>query len=101
MVIEAEGYEVDKKVTLGLIKKAVGQVEGIHGIKRSLFKEGIKVKKSEEGLAISLELLISEGGFVPQIVEEVQKKVNEEIEKTLGTKVAKVDIKIRGIKSSS
>ncbi|MCK4522865.1 Asp23/Gls24 family envelope stress response protein, partial [Candidatus Aerophobetes bacterium] len=70
-------------------------------IKRSLFKEGIKVKKSEEGLAISLELLISEGGFVPQIVEEVQKKVKEEIEKTLGTKVAKVDIKIRGIKSSS
>ncbi len=66
-MIEAEGYEVDKKVTLGLIKKAVGQVEGIHGIKRSLFKEGIKVKKSEEGLAISLELLISEGGFVPQI----------------------------------
>ncbi len=101
MVIEAEGYEVDKKVTLGLIKKAVGQVEGIQGIKRSLFKEGIKVKKSEEGLAISLELLISEGGFVPQIVEEVQKKVKEEIEKTLGTKVAKVDIKIRGIKSSS
>lgn len=98
---KAEGYEVDKKVTLGLIKKAVGQVEGIHGIKRSLFKEGIKVKKSEEGLAISLELLISEGGFVPQIVEEVQKKVKEEIEKTLGTKVAKVDIKIRGIKSSS
>lgn len=98
---ETQGYEVDKKVTLGLIKKAVGQVEGIHGIKRSLFKEGIKVKKSEEGLAISLELLISEGGFVPQIVEEVQKKVKEEIEKTLGTKVAKVDIKIRGIKSSS
>ncbi|TET94400.1 Asp23/Gls24 family envelope stress response protein [Candidatus Aerophobetes bacterium] len=101
MVTEAEGYEVDKRVTLGLIKKAVGQVKGIHGIKRSLFKEGIKVKKSEEGLAISLELLISEGGFVPQIVEEVQKKVKEEIEKTLGTKVAKVDIKIRGIKSSS
>jgi uncharacterized alkaline shock family protein YloU len=101
MVTEVKGYEVDKKVTLGLIKKAVGQVEGIDSIKRSLFKEGIKVKKSEEGLVISLELLISEGGFVPQIVEEVQKKVKEEIEKTLGTKVAKVDIKIRGIKSSS
>jgi uncharacterized alkaline shock family protein YloU len=100
-VSEAEEYEVDKKVTLGLIKKAVEQVEGIHSIKRSLFREGIKVKKLEEGLAISLELLIREEGFVPQIVEEVQKKVSEEIEKTLGTKVAKVDIKIRGIKSSS
>ncbi len=98
---EAQEYEVDKKVTWGLIKKAVGQVEGIYSIKRSLFKEGIKVKKLEEGLAISLELLIRQGGFVPQIVEETQKKVSEEIEKILGTKVAKVDIKIRGIKSSS
>jgi uncharacterized alkaline shock family protein YloU len=100
-VTEAQEYEVDKKVTLGLIKKAVGQVEGIYGVKRSLFKEGIKVKKLEEGLAISLELLIRQGGFVPQIVEETQKKVSEEIEKILGTKVAKVDIKIRGIKFSS
>ncbi len=98
---EAQGYEVDKKVALELIRKAVGQVEGIHSIKRNLFGEGIKVKKLEEGMAISLELLIREGGFVPQIVEETQKKVREEIEKTLGTKVAKVDIKIRGIKSSS
>ncbi len=98
---EAKGYEVDKKVTLGLIKKAVGQVEGIHSIKRNLFGEGIKVKRSEEGLAISLPLVIREGGFIPQIVEETQKKVSEEIEKTLGTKVVTVDIKIRGIKPSS
>ena len=98
---EAQRYEVDKKVTFGLIKKAVGQIEGIHSIKRNLFREGIKVKESEEGLTISLELLVREGGFVPQIVEETQKKVAEEIEKTLGTKIAKVDIKIRGIKSSS
>ncbi|MFQ6067072.1 MAG: Asp23/Gls24 family envelope stress response protein [bacterium] len=98
---EAQGYEVDRKVTLGLIKKAVSQVEGIHSIKKSLFGEGIKVRKLEEGLTISLELLMREGGFVPEIVEETQKKVTEEIEKTLGTKVAKVDIKIRGIKSSS
>ncbi|MFQ5834928.1 MAG: Asp23/Gls24 family envelope stress response protein [bacterium] len=98
---EAQGYEVDKKVTLELIKRAVGQVEGIHSIKSNLFRQGIKVKKLEEGMTISLELLIRQGGFVPQIVEETQKKVSEEIEKTLGTKVAKVDIKIRGIKSSS
>lgn len=98
---EVQGYEVDKKVTLGLIKKAVEQVKGIHSLKRNLFREGIKVKKLEEGLKISLELLIREGVFVPQIAEETQKRVSEEIEKTLGTKVAKVDIKIRGIKSSS
>jgi|GEM_PF-1261442 len=100
VVMEVKGYEVDKKVMSGLIKKAIGQVEGIHSIKRSLFGEGIKVKKAEEGLTISLDLLIREGGFVPQIVEETQKKVTEEIEKTLGTKVAKFDIKIRGIRSS-
>lgn len=98
---ETPGYEVDKKVTLQLIRKAVGQVEGIHSIRGSPLRAGIKVKELEEGLVVYLELLIREGGFIPQIVEETQRKVSEEIEKTLGTKVARVDIKITGIKSSA
>jgi len=35
------------------------------------------------------------------VVEEVQKKVSEEVQRSLGISVGRVDIKIKGIKFSS
>lgn len=96
-----EGYQVDRKVISGLIKKALNEVEGIYAVKRGLWGGRIRIKFLEEGIGISLELIIKEGNAIPQLVEETQKKVKQEVEKVLDKPVTKVNIKIKGIKHIS
>lgn len=96
-----ESYEVDSKVVIALIKKALGRLEGIYAIKRGLFGERVKVKQSGEKIRISLELIIKEGSPIPQVVEETQKEIKEEVQKTLSRLVDRVDIKIKGIEPAS
>ena len=59
------------------------------------------MKESEKGLDLSLALIVEEGALLPRVVEEVQKKVSEELQRSLDTSVGRVDIKIKGIKLSS
>lgn len=96
-----EGYEVDRKVISGLIKKALNEVEGIYAVKRGLWGERIKIEFLEEGIGIFLELVIKEGNAIPQLVEETQKKVKQEVQRVLDKPVAKINIKIKGIKHTS
>lgn len=96
-----EGYEVDRKVISGLIKKALNEVEGIYAVKRGLWREGIKIEYLQEGIGLSLELIIKEGNAIPQLVEETQKKVKQEVQRVLDKPVAKINIKIKGIKHTS
>jgi len=96
-----EGYEVDKRVVGEIIKKALGEVEGIHAVKRSLFGEGIKIEFLKEGIGISLELIIKEGNAIPQLVEETQKKVKQEVQRVLEKPLLEVNIGIKGIKYTS
>ncbi len=96
-----ESYEIDGKVIIALIKKALGKLEGVYAIKRGLFGERVKVKQSGEKIRISLELIIKEGSSIPQVVEETQKEITEEIQKTLSRSVDRVDVKIKGIKPIS
>ncbi len=96
-----EGYEVDRKVISGLIKKALNEVEGIYAVKRGLWGERIKIESSPKGIELSLELIIKEGITIPQLVEETQKKVKQEVEGVLDKPVAKINIKIKGIKHTS
>ncbi len=96
-----EGYEVDRKVISGLIKKALNEVEGVYAVKRSLWREKIKIESLPEGIGLSLELIIKEGIVIPQLVEEAQKKVKQEVQRVLDKPVAKINIKIKGIKHIS
>jgi len=96
-----EGYEVDRKVISGLIKKALNEVEGIYAVKRGLWGERIKIEYLQEGIGLSLELIIKEGNAIPQLVEETQKKVKQEVQRVLDKPVAKINIKIKGIKHIS
>jgi len=93
-------YKVEKKAILDLIRKLVSQIGGIYSLKKSLFGRGIKIKESEEGMEIYLALITKQESSVPQIVEETQKKLKDEIEKTLGSPVKKVDVVVKGIKFS-
>ncbi len=96
-----EGYEVDRKVIGGIIKKALNEVEGIYAVKRSLWGERIKIESLPDGMGLSLELIIKEGITIPQLVEETQKKVKQEVERVLDKPVSKINIKIKGIKHIS
>jgi len=96
-----ESYEIDGKVIIALIKKVLGKLEGVYAIKRGLFGERVKVKQSGEKIRISLELIIKEGSSIPQVVEETQEKIKEEVQKTLNRAVDRVDIKIKKIKAIS
>ncbi len=96
-----EGYEVDRKVISGIIKKALNEVEGIYAVKRSLWGERIKIESLPDGMGLSLELIIKEGITIPQLVEETQKKVKQEVERVLDKPVSKINIKIKGIKHIS
>ncbi len=97
---EKKGYKIDKKVIIDFIKRSTEKVEGVFSVKRGLWGEGIKFKEVDEGMEISLRLVVKQGNPIPQIVEEVQKRLKAEIEKTFGTSVARVDVQIKGIKSS-
>ncbi|MCD6472862.1 Asp23/Gls24 family envelope stress response protein [Candidatus Aerophobetes bacterium] len=97
-MMKKEGYEIGKKVMVDLIKKSLAEVKGVHSIQRGLWGKSIKIKELKEGMEVSLGLIVKEGSIIPQTVRDAQKKIKEEIEKTLETSVKKVDIKIKGIK---
>ena len=56
------------------------------------------MRELEGGLGISLALVVEEGVPIPEMVEEVQKKISEELERSLGISITKVDIRIEGMK---
>jgi len=93
-------YQIKKRVVVELISKVVSEVEEVHSIKKTLLGKNIKVKETREGKEILLGLIVKRGVSIPGVVEEVQKKLKEEIEKTLGIPVRKIDITIKGIKFS-
>lgn len=94
-------YQVEKKVIINLVRKIVKEVETVHSVKTSLLGKNIRIKQNSEGMDIWLGLIVKRKTSIPATVEEVQKKIKQEIEKTLGTVVRKVDIVVKGIKFSS
>ncbi|HHJ00632.1 MAG TPA: Asp23/Gls24 family envelope stress response protein [Candidatus Aerophobetes bacterium] len=96
---EEKGYKVDKKVMIDFIKKSVEEVEGVFSIKGGLWGRKIRFKESDEGIEVFLGLVIRRGNSVPQVVEEIQRKLIREIEETFGISVKKVDVQIKGIES--
>lgn len=94
-------YQVEKKVIINLVRKIVKEVETVHSVKTGLLGKNIRIKQNSEGMDIWLGLIVKRKTSIPATVEEVQKKIKQEIEKTLGTVVRKVDIVVKGIKFSS
>ena len=94
-----KNYRVDKKVVINLVKNSLAKIEGIYSLKKSLWGEEVKIRGKETEIEIKLGLIVKEGCYIPQIVQQAKKDVKEEIEKTLGISVTKINIRIRGIKS--
>lgn len=95
-----EVYKIEKKAVVELISKVVSEVEGVYSIKKTLFRKNIKIKNMREGKEILLGLVVKRGVSIPLVVEEVQRKLKEEVERTLGAPIKKIDITVKGIKFS-
>jgi len=91
-------YMMEKKAMFDLVVRSVKEIEEVHSIKRGIFGKNIKIKQNKEGIVIWLGLVIKRGVSVPQIVEKVQEKLKEEVEKTLEVPVKKIHIVVKGIK---
>ncbi len=96
-----KAYRVEKKALIDLISRITKEVEGVYSIKRGFFGKDIKIKEEQEGMQISLGLIAKKEVSIPTLVETVQRRLREEIEKTLGSPVRKINITIKGIKFSS
>jgi len=94
-----KNYKVDKKVVINLVKNSLAKIKGIYSLKKNLWGEEVKIREKETEMEIELGLIVKEGCYIPQVVQQVQKEVKEEAEKTLGISVTKINIRIRGIKS--
>jgi len=94
-------YQVEKKAVVDFIKKIIKEVNGVHSIKGNLFGKNIRIKQTPEGADIRLGIIVKREASVPAVVKEVQDKLKQEMEKTLGTVVKKIDVAVKGIKFSS
>jgi len=91
-------YQVEKKVIVNLVKKLIKEVEAVHSIKTGLFGKNIRIKQNPEGIDIWLGLIIKRGTSIPKVAQEIQQKLKEEMERTLGTRIRKVDVVVKGVK---
>lgn len=101
MTKKGDIYRVEKKAIVKLIDKLIGEVEQVYSIKKGLLGKDIKIKETREGKKISLGLTIKRGASIPLVVEKVQSKLKQELEKILGIPVKSINVTIRGIKFSS
>ena len=94
-------YQVEKKAAVDFIKKIIKEVSGVHSIKGNLLGKNIRIKQTSEGTDIRLGIIVKREASVPTVVKEIQEKLKQEMEKTLGTVVKRIDVTIKGIKFSS
>ncbi len=101
MTKKDESYHVEKKALVGLIEELISEVSDVHSIKKGLLGKEIKIKNSGKGKILSLGVVVKRGVSIPIVVEEIQKKLKQELETTLGTPIERINVTIKGIRSSS
>lgn len=91
-------FQVEKKVLVNLIRKIVEEVEEVYSIKTAFFGKDIRIKQDLEGMDISLGVIVKRAASIPQVAQQIQNNLKQELEKTVGTSVRTVAVKVKGIK---
>jgi len=99
-VDKERAYEIEKKALIELAGKIIKGVDGVHSVKRGFFGKNIQAKQTPEGIEMKIGLVVKRGASIPAVVEEIQEKLKQEIEQSLGIEVKKIDVVIKGIKLS-
>lgn len=62
---------------------------------------GIEVRSDEEGISLSLNLVIEYGLRIKTVADQVAESVKYNVEKTMGVPVKRVDVNVRGLRISN
>jgi uncharacterized alkaline shock family protein YloU len=82
----------------GVFSMSGGVVDGITDVigKKSLTK-GIKVKSEEENVTIDANIIVNYGDNIPEVSENIQKQIKEDVEEYTGLSAIGVNIHVLGI----
>lgn len=69
-------------------------------LKKENYSRGVVVSQQEDGIVLDLFVIALQGIKLHEVVSEAQKRVKYVIEKTLETKVLKVNICIQGVRTA-
>jgi len=62
------------------------------------YSKGVEVNKNDEGLVINVYIIITYGIRISEVVNEMQKKIKYELEKSLALDISQVNVYVQGVK---
>ena len=107
---ELGNIRIADDVVKTIAAKAAGDVEGVYKLAGGVVDEvskilgkkrptnGIKVEVGEVECSIEVYLVIKYGYRIPEVAEEVQKAVLEEVSKLSGLKVVEVNVYVQNVR---
>ncbi|HON05578.1 MAG TPA: Asp23/Gls24 family envelope stress response protein [Candidatus Ratteibacteria bacterium] len=81
----------------GVYSIATSFVGGVALFFRKIPDAGVKVKMAEDGVDFYLGVVVDYGINIPEVTWKIQKAIKEEVEKSTGFKVSRVNIVVEGI----
>lgn len=91
--VVAESYGVVGMASQNVFKDGFAEL-----LKMENYGKGVVVRKAETGYEIDLYVILSSGVKISEVVNEVQKKVKYELERSLDVNFTTVNIFVQGIR---
>lgn len=101
---------IAEDVLVSIITKALGEIEGAGTLMNATVTEqlaeqikgkkalrGIRVEPKEDGIALSLSLMVKYGYAIPEVAAKVQESVMSSVAAMTGFTVKSVDVHVGGI----
>jgi len=83
----------------GVEKMGGSLAKGLYDlISKQQFHKGVKIENaSDNGIRITVHIVVQYGVNIPQVAAEVQENVRRNVEKMTGLSLAEVDVNIQGV----
>lgn len=102
---EEVSIDISPNVIVSIASKAALEVKGVHSLEppsnvsfwRRPQPHGIKVNISDNRVKLEVYIIAEEGFYLPEVGLNLQEHIKEEIERTTGMRVDRIDIYIQGI----
>ncbi len=66
-------------------------------LKKENYTKGVVVRRAKDGLTVDLYIIVGFGVKISEVVQEAQKKVKYELERSLGENIASVNVFVQGV----
>lgn len=97
--------DISPNVIVSIASKAAMEVKGVYSLEPppnvSFWKRpqphGVKVNITENKVKLEIYIIAEEGFYLPEVGVNLQEHIKEEVERTTGMIVEKIDVYIQGI----